>query len=77
MKDERKEFDKQTYSPKTSPEMTNLQEERDTTNEAGTHSPTHGEEHYSKLQGRTLAEGDMAEHAQRLAVNYVRSLLLF
>lgn len=77
MKDERKEFDEQTYSPKTNLETTNLQEERNTTNETSTRNPTRGEEHCSELQERTLAESDMAKHAQRLAANYIRSLLLF
>lgn len=77
MKNKRKEFDEQTYSSKTNPETTNLQEERDTTNETSTHNPTHGEERYSELPEKTLAESDMAQHAQRLVANYVRSLLLF
>ncbi len=78
MKNERKEFDEQTYSLKTSPKMTNLWEERETTNnETGPDEPTHDEEHYSTLEEGTLVESDIANHAQRLAVNYIRSLLLF
>lgn len=78
MKDERKEFDeRQSYLPKSNQELTDFLEQQDTTNEARTDEPTHGKECYSKFPERTLMENDAAKHAQRLAVNYVRSLLLF
>lgn len=78
MKNERKEFDEQTYSLKTSPEMTNLQEEWEATNnETSSDEPTHDEEHYSALEEGTLVESDIAKQANRLAIYYVRSLLLF
>jgi|GEM_PF-3987325 len=78
MKNERKEFDEQqTYLPKNSQEMINLSEQRDSANEASADDPTHDEERYSKFPERTPAESDVVKHAQRLAVNYVRSLLLF
>ncbi|TYR34718.1 hypothetical protein FXV77_14705 [Sphingobacterium phlebotomi] len=78
MKDERKEFDEQqSYLPKSSQEMINLREERNTTNETIANEPMHDDEHYSALEGGTLAESDIAKQAHRRAANYVRSLLLF
>ncbi len=77
MEDKRKEFDEQTYSPETNCEMTHLQQEGDMTNEASLHRTIHGEERYSESQQKLLADSDMAECAQRLAANYLRSLFLF
>jgi len=78
MKNERKEFgEQQTYFPKSSQELINRSEQRDTTNETSDDDLRHGEECYSKLPKRTLEECETAKHAERLAVNYVRSLLLF
>lgn len=78
MKNERKEFDEQqTYLPKNSQKMINLSEQRDSANEANADDPAYDEDRYSKFPERTPAESDVVKHAQRLAVNYVRSLLLF
>lgn len=77
MKDKQNRSEQQTYLQQAGSGMINLPAERVATNETNTDSPTYGEKCDSEIEEGTLVESDMTEHAQRLAVNYVRSLLLF
>ena len=77
MKDKQNRSEQQTYLQQAGSGMINLPAERVATNETNDDDLRHGEECYSKLPKRTLEECETARHAERLAVNYVRSLLLF
>lgn len=78
MKNDRKTAGKQqTYLSKNTQEMINRLQQPEMKTEARADDTTHDEERYSEIEDKPFVKSDVAEHAQRLAVNYVRSLLLF
>lgn len=78
MKNNRKTAGEQkTHSSKNTPEMINLSEQPEMKTEANADDTMPDEERFSEIEHSTIAETDMAKQAQRLAVNYIRSLRMF
>lgn len=69
--------EQQAYPSENTPEMINLPEPPEMKTEANADDTMPDEERYSEIEDSTLAGTEMAKQAQRLAVNYIRSLRMF